>query len=238
MTKLALKVELTILGVLSIMANIVVTSYLDRQLTTPVDGSLQGNQQHDEFPPVLTHPPGINTLTDWGRTKAPSGKHATRTFADLYENERGYVNQLWSRRAVSTWVRSFQLYCRERRASSQEHRRLHPEVETTGTPRSVTVLPSTMAPVAKAQASQPMAMVQKKGYPSADRQTVDEGWINIPVQTAIPAESKNHKRSVPQTEKAMERNPDVEKVAQLRAQIAILQRELDKETKGESSNKE
>lgn len=92
--------------------------------------------------------------------------------------------------------------------------------------------------MAMAKASQPIAMVQKKGYPSADRQTVDEGWINIPVQTAIPAESKNHKRSVPQTEKAMEMNPNVEKVAQLRAQIAILQRELDKETKGEPSNKE
>ena len=193
------------------MANIVMHSYLDRQLTTPVDGSLQVNQQHDEFPPVLTRPPGINTLTDWGRTKAPSGKHATRTFADLYENERGYVNQLWSRRAVSTWVRSFQLYCRERRASSQEHRRLHPEVETTGMPSPVTTQTSNVA---------------------------DEGWINIPVQTAIPTESKNHKRSVPQTGKAMEMNPNVEKVAQLRAQIAILQRELDKETKGEPSNKE
>ena len=228
MTKPALKVELTSFGVLSIMANIVMHSYLDRQLTTPVDGSLQVNQQHDEFPPVLTRPPGINTLTDWGRTKAPSGKHATRTFADLYENERGYVNQLWSRRAVSTWVRSFQLYCRERRASSQEHRRLHPEVETTGMPSPVTTQTSNAAPVAMTKATQPMAMAQKKGYSSAP---ADEGWINIPVQTAIPTESKNHKRSVPQTEKAMEMNPNVEKVAQLRAQIAILQRDLDKETK-------
>jgi hypothetical protein len=77
-----LKVELTIyyFGVLSIEARSALPSYLDRQLTTPTDGNLQVNQKHDEFPTVLTRPPGINTLTDWGRTKAPSGKHATRTF--------------------------------------------------------------------------------------------------------------------------------------------------------------
>ena len=102
-------------------------------------------------------------------------------------------------------------------------------------PSPVTTQTSNAAPVAMTKATQPMAMAQKKGYPSAP---ADEGWINIPVQTAIPTESENHKRSVPQTEKAMEMNPNVEKVAQLRAQIAILQRELDKETKGEPSNKE
>eukprot|EP00435_Cladocopium_sp_Y103_P075797 s178_g65.t1 len=216
------------------MAHVSKPSYLDRMLTTPTDQSLLvPSKQHDEFPPVLTHPPGINTLTDWGRQKAPSGKHANRTFSDLYENERGYMNQLWNRRAVSTWVRSFQLYCRERRAASKENRRLHPKVEAMhkasppvpmrGKEEGKTVTP-------------PMSCTVQKGPSTSSMMHHDDGWINIPVETAVPEESKSVKRNMPSPSTSMASTPNPEKVAQLQAKIAILQRELDKETRGASEN--
>eukprot|EP00435_Cladocopium_sp_Y103_P028714 s224_g7.t1 len=242
-TKIALKVEWIVSFSQSNMASDSTPSYLDRVLTTPTDPNLLiVSRQHDEFPSVLTRPPGINTLTDWGRMSAPSGKHVNRSFADLYENERGYMNQLWNRRAVSTWVRSFQLYCRERRAASQEHQRRQPkEVPPLPVPRANPPA-AVMAPVSGPVANiSPMLGPVKTGTPVAAL-SMEEGWINIPVETAVPEEpkickegSKTNKRNMQGPSQAMDTSSNPEKVAQLRTQIAILQRELDKETRGSSS---
>eukprot|EP00435_Cladocopium_sp_Y103_P012402 s206_g3.t1 len=172
---------------------------------------------------------GINTLTDWGRQKAPSGKHANRAFSDLYENERGYMNHLWNRRAVSTWVRSFQLYCRERRAASEENRRLHPKAEAMH--KAAPAVPMREKEEIKTRApSMPCSV--PKGPSTSGVMPPDDGWINIPVETAVPEESKSVKRNMPSPSTSMASTPNPEKVAQLQAKIAILQRELDKETRG------
>ena len=213
------------------MASQMVPSYLDRMLTTPTDPTLQTSTSHDALPEVLMRPPGINTLTDWGRTVAPSGKHATKTFAAIYEDDRMYVKQLWNRRGVSSWVRSFQLYCRERRAASLERQRLT-RGEEQSPPR---VPPTEQKPIPK------MANVifqrNKKGYVGTPtREEAD--WIQIPIDQPVTGENKNGKREMTPGTSSMETQVDQEKVHKLQTQIAILQRELQKETQGAQSTKE
>ena len=83
-------------------------AYLDRMLTTPADASLQTYRMHNKLPIAQVRPPQINSLADWGYLTVPSRKHAAKTFAASYEQVPSYVNQMWNRRGVSTWVRSFQ----------------------------------------------------------------------------------------------------------------------------------
>ncbi|CAL1130953.1 unnamed protein product [Cladocopium goreaui] len=199
-----------------------VPSYLDRVLTTPTDPSLQTSTHHEDLPEVLMRPPGINTLTDWGRVKASSGKHASKPFATIYEDDRMYVTQLWNRRGVSSWVRSFQLYCRERRAASQERQRLTRGEDS----RNVTpprVPPTEQTPIQPKAKMSPKAI--QGAYPS--RQMLEESdWTKVAVETPVPEESKNNKRGMTPPIKPMEMPINQEKVSQIQAQIAILQREL------------
>jgi hypothetical protein len=208
-----------------------VPSYLDRVLTTPTDPSLQTSTHHEDLPEVLMRPPGINTLTDWGRVKASSGKHASKPFATIYEDDRMYVKQLWNRRGVSSWVRSFQLYCRERRAASQERQRLTrgEDSENVTPPR---VPPTEQTPIQPMAKTAPKAI--QRAYPS--RQMLEEpDWTKVAIETPVPEESKNNKRGMAPPIKPMEIPINQEKVNQIQAQIAILQRELLKETQGSSS---
>ena len=47
------------------------------------------------------------------RCGAIGSRHVNKTFEEAHA-DLGYVRQMWSRRAVSAWVRSFQMYCRAR----------------------------------------------------------------------------------------------------------------------------
>ena len=85
---------------------------------------------------------------------------------------------------------------------------------------------------------QPKAKMSPKAiqgaYPS--RQMLEESdWTKVAVETPVPEESKNNKRGMTPPIKPMEIPINQEKVNQIQAQIAILQRELMKETQGSSS---
>ena len=60
----------------------------------------------------INKPPGIHTLEEWGQIRAPSGKYPGSTFAEIFQKDQVYVQHMWNRRGVSSWVRSFQMYCR------------------------------------------------------------------------------------------------------------------------------
>eukprot|EP00435_Cladocopium_sp_Y103_P038956 s1051_g10.t1 len=169
-------------------------------------------------------------FSEQGYLKAPSGKHVNKTYAAIYEQEPGYVNQMWNRRGVSSWVRSFQLYCRERRAASQEaKRRMAPLTQGSSSATQMPVVPKASAPVPQQTQGPLMAPAEN---------AENDGWIRIPVETPVPEENVKGKRSLANPTPPMETQPDPEKVQRLQAQIAILQRELQKETKGsQSSNK-
>ena len=204
-------------------------SYLDRQLTTPVDASLQTIRMHSELPVAQVRPPQVNSLTDWGSMVIPSGKHVNKTFSEVYEEAPSYVNQMWNRHGVSTWVRSFQLYCRERRSASQEARRrkVQEEIQTaypaaSGAQGQLPVMPKSKAP-------QPISQVRPK---SKSEPNVSEGWIQIPIDTPVPEQTASGKRGLATSSNNMETQVDPDKVSQLQTQIAILQRELQKELQG------
>ena len=95
--------------------------YLARMLTSPVDESLKDQKVFQDVPTTLTRPPGVANLAEWGTMIIPSGKHQSKTYATVCEKERSYVNQVWNRKAVAPWLRSFQLYCRHRREASVDH---------------------------------------------------------------------------------------------------------------------
>ena len=105
------------------------------------------------------------------------------------------------------------------------------------TPRPVmTSMPKT-EPQKKSMTPLPMMVNQQKGAQSSNQQNSDEGWINIPAETPRAGDGRVAKRNLGYVEKQpMEVPQNVEKVSQLRAQIAILQRELDKETQGHPAN--
>eukprot|EP00435_Cladocopium_sp_Y103_P026975 s1765_g6.t1 len=224
-------------------------AYLDRMLTTPVDDSLMSNRTHGDLPQALMRPPDINTLTDWGYLKAPSGKHATKTFAAIYEVDQGYVNQMWNRRGVSSWVRSFQMYSRARRAASEESKRRlrisQPQ------PQSMSQMP--MVPLPRQDQILAQCQQQKKeltGNPRSNmpqssgsaqgKEAVSptglEEWTKIPVDTPVPTEVNKGKRNLIESEQDMNIQPDAAKVGHLQMQIAVLQRELQKELKGSASD--
>lgn len=215
------------------MANLHGPSYLDRMLTTPTDGNLMGYQTHGDLPQVLVRPPDINTLTDWGYLKAPSGKHVTKSFAAIYELDQGYVNQMWSRRGVSTWVRSFQMYCRARRAASEEAKRRDRQ-GSSSTARGPPVTPPQM-PVppmsSTASTTVPQPISQNKSKEKISQSDL-EGWTQLPVTTPVPSENVKGKRVLDVPKDKMETQPNNERIMQIQTQIAILQRELQKETLG------
>lgn len=166
----------------------------------------------------LCKPPGIKNLEGWGQVKAPSGKHQGKSFQHIYEEDKMYVNHLWNRSAVSSWVRSFQLYCRHRRTASEEAwnraKEANPGWEKWGqeqrptTPRQMPVLPKTSSPSA-------------------------HSWTMVdPPKTEGYMKTENKRPKEAETEfeeDQMNVEKDPAKIQQLQTQIAILQRELSKE---------
>ena len=176
-------------------------SYLVQALTTPVDETLQEQKTFQDSPKMLTRPPGVANLMEWGAQVMPSGKHQSKTYAMVYESEKSYVTQVWNRKATAPWLRSFQLYCRHRREASIEHQKK--ETERLGLQMPISPY---MTPVKKSSAGG------------------DKEW------THVSEIDKGNKRSLPVKNDNMEIQPNAEKIAQLQAQIAALQRDLQSET--------
>lgn len=220
--------------------------YLKQALTAPVDASLQSQQQHHEMPAVLTRPPGVATLEEWGRTRVPSGKHPGKTFAEIYETDRAYMRQMWNRKAVSSWTRSFQLYCRHRRDKSIENQERETREQSLQMPISPHMTPEVQELIAAggapwftprtnaqhiaAKAKSKSTMVPPKSSPEFVEETGRE---------KINMEEKNNKRGYPQSSMpTMEIQPNEDRVRELNTQIAVLQRELQLEIQGRPSTGE
>eukprot|EP00435_Cladocopium_sp_Y103_P046285 s45_g13.t1 len=195
------------------MSSIASRTYLTEELTFLEDETLRTHTTHWDIG-AIHKPPGIRTLDEWGQIRAPSGKHPGKTFSEIFQNDQCYVGQMWNRRGVSSWVRSFQMYCRamKKLEPSPDHFRL-------------SQLP--VAPKSKAQAS--------------SSPTPSEEWTHV---SAVPEskvkEVKNpkgeHKRPILEEENKMKTEVNQERVGSLRAQIAIMQRELDRELHGQNSS--
>lgn len=175
-----------------------------------MDQTLHTTRVHQDLPVVMTRPPGIENLAQWGQLVTPSGKHMGLTFAQIYERENSYVQQMWNRRAVSSWVRSFQLYCRHRREASRER-----------------LLSSQQMPVVPKMAAKAMCAPKSMVMPAMP---TDGEWIHV----QAPVDEKQMKRGRATESNAMVTNPNPDRVNQLQAQIAILQRDLQVEMHGKS----
>eukprot|EP00435_Cladocopium_sp_Y103_P018028 s3531_g4.t1 len=215
--------------------------YLTRLLNAPEDTSLQISTNHGDMPKVLTRPPGVATLEEWGAIKAHAGKHQGKSFAQIYVDDRQYVNQIWNRRAVSSWIRSFQLYCRHRREASVEHQQAETRRQGLQMPINPHMMPEVselikkggapwLTPRSNAKAIQAKAM---KDQQAALNTKTESPKISTEWQHVEPIEGKTNKRGPPASASStMELQPDQDRVSQLQAQIAILQRDLQQELHG------
>ena len=193
--------------------------YLDEALTVEVDPNLRGSHQFPEsVPETLTRPPDIASLRQWGQLKIPSGKHAGKTFSEAHQ-DLGYRHQVWNRRAVSSWLRSFQMYCR-----MVQHMR--PDETAMSSTQVIAEPVMTQSPQPN-KAAKPITKVKETMNQTRPSTTVGE-WIEVekPNQVA-PSQGRVNKRgSTTASSNRMSTEADPEKIQKLRTQIAILEREL------------
>ena len=215
-------------------------TYLTRALSAPEDPSLQTQVEHHEMPKILPRPPGVATLEEWGMTVIPGGKHHGKRFSEIYLNDRQYVKQLWNRKAVSTWVRSFQLYCRHRREASVEHQEEETRRQGLQMPINPHMTPEVAELIKKGGApwlsprSNARAIKEKslKDQAPVSSPTIDSKKASAEWQY-VETENKMNKRGPPTTSgSSMEIQPNQDRVNQLYAQIAVLQRDLQHELNG------
>lgn len=95
------------------------------------------------------------------------------------------------------------------------------------TPPQMPVPP--MSSMASNTVPQPISQGKLK---EKDKQSDLEEWTQIPVETSVPCEGNKGKRVLDNPTTKMETQPNKEKIVQIQTQIAILQRELQKETSG------
>ena len=188
-------------------------------LTVEVDPNLRGSHQFPEsVPETLTRPPDIASLRQWGQLKIPSGKHAGKTFSEAHQ-DLGYRHQVWNRRAVSSWLRSFQMYCR-----MVQHMR--PDETAMSSTQVIAEPVMTQSPQPN-KAAKPITKVKETMNQTRPLTTVGE-WIEVekPNQVA-PSQGRVNKRgSTTASSNRMSTKADPEKIQKLRTQIAILEREL------------
>ena len=90
------------------------TNYLDQKLQSEINPELtMAKNPQTSSAEVLQHPPEVSTLREWGQYVLPEGKHRGKTFSEGFKDQN-YVFQLRNRKAVSQWVKSFQMYSRTR----------------------------------------------------------------------------------------------------------------------------
>eukprot|EP00435_Cladocopium_sp_Y103_P031908 s2451_g8.t1 len=201
--------------------------YLDQIIQAEEDPRLMGSHQHaDAVPTTIQRPPGVSTLRQWGQLIIPSGKHAGKSFEEAHK-DLGYVHQIWNRRAVSGWLRSFQMYCRQRQKVDPE---LDPRFSTT-MPVSRVIPPAPLSPeVPRRTTTVPKAKSHATAGPS--HPTTSEGWTQIEeTSNAEPVNPRQPKRAIQAATSSsrMSTETNQDRVQQIQTQIAILERELARE---------
>ena len=207
------------------------TSHLNRQLTGPVDPSLQDDRT--KTTEVFQRPPDVNTLREWGQCRLPSGKHQGKTFEQAYL-DRGYVYQLKNRVGVSTWVKSFQNYSRARTEMDYQHTLYLQRNGSSVTLDMVTQASCGYNPVPSPQIKPkavPVPQATPKAAPKDQESSSSEAWIKI--EEKSPVESTKRPAPKPKASEAqpaaMQHELNSERIHHLQTQIAVLQRELARE---------
>lgn len=170
----------------------------------------------------IKRPPGILTLREWGKLILPSGKHAGKTYLEGYQ-DKGYVHQLRNRNAVSTWVVSFQMFCmamEEKRIQEVRDQQAAMDAQVKNQEKVKSYPKPSQGPVAKT-----------KKPPT----TTDHGWEKVEMTSGTSGKRGATDSSTTESdqEKKMSMEPNPHRVQQLNEQIAMLQRELARETQSE-----
>ena len=192
-------------------------SYLVQDLSGDEDPGLQSNQTYMDAPGLQYQvPPGIKNLQQWGEIKVPSGKQQGQTFSEVYDNHPCYIFQIRNRKAVSPWLRSLQNYVIAR----QKYQMKHPGQ----TPLTQVGYPST------SQTSTPKRSMGAKGKEEQEWEVI----AKTAAQSSNAKKPQSAKRSTtalasPDRAK-MTVEPNAERVQQIKTQIALLERELARET--------
>lgn len=149
----------------------------------------------------IRRPPGIHSLEQWGRQILADGKHAGKTFAEAFTKDPGYVDYMVAKtNLTSPWALSFQNYARAN-------------------------LPEDSVKMSKGKTKPKVNSKAKTKMPKEIRSEAEENsdFIVVPGQSSL----KRGMTSLETEEEKMDLT-DAEKTSQLEAQMAVLQRELDK----------
>jgi hypothetical protein len=190
-------------------------NYLEEELSGEEDPGLTQNVTYMNAPDVnYKIPPGIRTLAQWGQQTFPTGKKAGKTFAQVFDEDDGYLMQVKNRKAVSPWMRSFQNYLQARwKRRAQQQMPVGPRKQNLESNR---VTPKAM----------PSPNKTSGGYHIEETE-----WEKLSTQPS----ASSHKRGLPEKEieskSPMKTEPNQAKIEHLQMQIAVLQRELALETR-------
>jgi len=202
----------------------------DQQLTFRIDPKLSTTAQYPESAPAeIQRPPGISTLREWGQLKVPSGKFGGKTFEQAH-SDLCYVRQMWNRKAVSAWVRSFQMYCRARSQATHEYAY---KMQEQGIEVDLVKHLSQVSNGANSSFNAEPKPISKPKTPIGVTQEKDKAgeWIKIEEEMKSTNEHSRAPKRVNSKPKAsaMAVEPNHHRVQEIRTQIAILERELAKE---------
>ncbi|CAL1155944.1 unnamed protein product, partial [Cladocopium goreaui] len=202
----------------------------DQQLTFRIDPKLSTTAQYPESAPAeIQRPPGISTLREWGQLKVPSGKFGGKTFEQAH-SDLCYVRQMWNRKAVSAWVRSFQMYCRARSQATHEYAY---KMQEQGIEVDLVKHLSQVSTGANSSFNAEPKPISKPKTPIGVTQEKDKAgeWIKIEEEMKSTNEHSRAPKRVNSKPKAsaMAVEPNHHRVQEIRTQIAILERELAKE---------
>ncbi|CAK9030033.1 unnamed protein product [Durusdinium trenchii] len=156
---------------------------------------------------TYSQPKGIHNLLQWGQETFESGKHKKKAFNEVFQNDPQYVQYILANtRLVANDMRSFQNYCKAMK------KKMSQQMVTQGP-----------IPVRKSATS---TMSNK----------TDSEWVPIDVESPMPGtkmleSTPDKKRSLaePPSTSSMLVEPNYQRAQELRTQMAILQRELDRQ---------
>ena len=161
-------------------------------------------------------PPGIKNLQQWGEIEVPSGKQQGQTFSEVYDNHPCYIFQIRNRKAVSPWLRSLQNYVIARQKYQLKHPGQIPQTQV-GYPSTSQTSTQKRSMGAKGKEEQEWEVIAKTAAQSSNAKK--------------PQSAKRSTTALASPDRAkMTVEPDAERVQQIKTQIALLERELARET--------
>ena len=188
--------------------------YLQDELSGEEDASLTIEETYSQRQGKYKVPPKIRTLSEWGQQVIPSGKQAGKTFEKVFMEDDGYLMQIKNRKASSAWMLNFQNYLK----AMWDHRHRHqlPEpVTRSSQPKDKT---------------QPIAVAMASASKIRSTSTVEEGGEKVGVNKTGQKNKRENSEVKEGTSTRMTMEPNQERVEKIQMQIAILQRELARET--------